>query len=156
MFWSQFYYLCMLSELACAQETHTLCVFDRLPVVSWRRAKYKQMYGLKSTLTVFRWILKEIKFYLPHLQLESFLISGSDFKPFQPVLVGGRAGEKKWRQGWNHDSCQSLWRKDPRSIVVDFRRFFQSPSFNKPQQPRTRAALIFRTKIAGAAYSLDE
>ena len=37
-----------------AQETHTLCVFDRLPVVSWRRAKYKQMYGLKSTLTVSR------------------------------------------------------------------------------------------------------
>ena len=36
------------------QETHTLCVFDRLPVVSWRRAKYKQMYGLKSTLTVSR------------------------------------------------------------------------------------------------------
>ena len=37
-----------------AQETHTLCVFDQLPVVSWRRAKYKQMYGLKSTLTVSR------------------------------------------------------------------------------------------------------
>ena len=37
-----------------AQETHTLCVFDRLPEVSWRRAKYKQMYGLKSTLTVSR------------------------------------------------------------------------------------------------------
>ena len=37
-----------------SQETHTLCVFDRLPVVSWRRAKYKQMYGLKSTLTVSR------------------------------------------------------------------------------------------------------
>ena len=36
------------------QETHTLCVFDQLPVVSWRRAKYKQMYGLKSTLTVSR------------------------------------------------------------------------------------------------------
>ena len=36
------------------QETHTLCVFDRLPVVSWRQAKYKQMYGLKSTLTVSR------------------------------------------------------------------------------------------------------
>ena len=32
------------------QETHTLCVFDRLPVVSWRRAKYKQMYGLKKPL----------------------------------------------------------------------------------------------------------
>ena len=47
--------------------------------------------------------------------------------------------------------------KDPRSIVVvDFRRFFQSQSFNKPQQRRTRAALIFRKKIAGAAYSLDE
>ena len=28
------------------------------PVVSWRRAKYKQMYGLKSTLTASRWILK--------------------------------------------------------------------------------------------------
>ena len=26
--------------------------FYWLPVVSWRRAKYKQMYGLKSTLTV--------------------------------------------------------------------------------------------------------
>ena len=39
-------------DLERAQETHTLCVFDRLPVVSWRRAKYKQMYGLKSTLTV--------------------------------------------------------------------------------------------------------
>ena len=37
-----------------SQETHTLCVFDRLPVVSWRRAKCKQMYGLKSTLTVSR------------------------------------------------------------------------------------------------------
>ena len=37
-----------------AQETHTLCVFDRLPVVSLRRAKYKQMYGLNSTLTVSR------------------------------------------------------------------------------------------------------
>ena len=37
-----------------SQETHTLCVFDQLPVVSWRRAKYKQMYGLKSTLTVSR------------------------------------------------------------------------------------------------------
>ena len=36
------------------QETHTLCVFNQLPVVSWRRAKYKQMYGLKSTLTVSR------------------------------------------------------------------------------------------------------
>ena len=36
------------------QETHTLCVFDQLPVVSWRREKYKQMYGLKSTLTVSR------------------------------------------------------------------------------------------------------
>ena len=36
------------------QETHTLCVFDWLPMVSWRRAKYKQMYGLKSTLTVSR------------------------------------------------------------------------------------------------------
>ena len=36
------------------QETHTLCVFDQLPVVSRRRAKYKQMYGLKSTLTVSR------------------------------------------------------------------------------------------------------
>ena len=36
------------------QETHTLGVFDQLPVVSWRRAKYKQMYGLKSTLTVSR------------------------------------------------------------------------------------------------------
>ena len=42
------------SSLVQAQETHTLCVFDRLPVVSWRRAKYKQMYGLKSTLTVSR------------------------------------------------------------------------------------------------------
>ena len=37
-------------SLETPQETHTLCVFDRLPVVSWRRAKYKQMYGLKSTL----------------------------------------------------------------------------------------------------------
>ena len=37
-----------------AKETHTLCVFYGLPVVSWRRAKYKQMYGLKSTLTVSR------------------------------------------------------------------------------------------------------
>ena len=45
--WSQ-------SEHVRPQETHTLCVFDRLPVVSWRRAKYKQMYGLKSTLTVSR------------------------------------------------------------------------------------------------------
>ena len=36
------------------QETHTLFVFDRLPVVSWHRVKYKQMYGLKSTLTVSR------------------------------------------------------------------------------------------------------
>ena len=41
-------------SLVASQETHTLCVFDRLPVVSWRRAKYKQMYGLKSTLTVSR------------------------------------------------------------------------------------------------------
>ena len=40
--------------LLISQETHTLCVFDQLPVVSWRRAKYKQMYGLKSTLTVSR------------------------------------------------------------------------------------------------------
>ena len=40
--------------LISTQETHTLCVFDQLPVVSWRRAKYKQMYGLKSTLTVSR------------------------------------------------------------------------------------------------------
>ena len=24
------------------------------------------------------------------------MISGSDFKPFQPVLVGGREGEMKW------------------------------------------------------------
>ena len=39
---------------ALTQETHTRCVFDRLPVVSWRRVKYKQMYGLKSTLTVSR------------------------------------------------------------------------------------------------------
>ena len=42
------------SQALTPQETHTLCVFDRLPVVSWRRAKYKQMYGLKSTLTVSR------------------------------------------------------------------------------------------------------
>ena len=42
------------TRLDLPQETHTLCVFDRLPVVSWRRAKYKQMYGLKSTLTVSR------------------------------------------------------------------------------------------------------
>ena len=41
-------------EAVDSQETHTLCVFDQLPVVSWRRAKYKQMYGLKSTLTVSR------------------------------------------------------------------------------------------------------
>ena len=41
-------------NVALSQETHTLCVFDQLPVVSWRRAKYKQMYGLKSTLTVSR------------------------------------------------------------------------------------------------------
>ena len=34
------------------QETHTLCVFYRLPVVSWQQVKYKQVYGLKSTLTV--------------------------------------------------------------------------------------------------------
>ena len=35
---------------------YSMCVrvFDQLPVVSWRRAKYKQMYGLKSTLTVSR------------------------------------------------------------------------------------------------------
>ena len=33
---------------------YSMCVrvLDQLPVVSWRRAKYKQMYGLKSTLTV--------------------------------------------------------------------------------------------------------
>ena len=43
-----------VDSLLTPQETHTLCVFDRLPVVSWRRAKYKQMYGLKSTLTVSR------------------------------------------------------------------------------------------------------
>ena len=43
-----------VSVVVRAQETHTLCVFDQLPVVSWRRAKYKQMYGLKSTLTVSR------------------------------------------------------------------------------------------------------
>ena len=49
---------CTMPPLFATQETHTLCVFDRLPVVSWRRAKYKQMYGLKSTLTVSRWILK--------------------------------------------------------------------------------------------------
>ena len=48
--------LCVFDRLpvVSSQETHTLCVFDRLPVVSWRRAKYKQMYGLKSTLTVSR------------------------------------------------------------------------------------------------------
>ena len=43
-----------ICDIVLPQDTHTLCVFDRLPVVSWRRAKYKQMYGLKSTLTVSR------------------------------------------------------------------------------------------------------
>ena len=43
---------CSMHTIHGPQETHTLCVFDRLPVVSWRRAKYKQMYELKSTLTV--------------------------------------------------------------------------------------------------------
>ena len=44
-------YICKCCKILLikSQETHTLCVFDQLPVVSWRRAKYKQMYGLKST-----------------------------------------------------------------------------------------------------------
>ena len=48
----------LLEGIIAISNPYSIYVFYRLPVVSWRQAKYKQTYGLKSTLMVSRWILK--------------------------------------------------------------------------------------------------